>query len=275
MPFFEHDGLRFHYHDQGSGIPFFFQHGLGGDVSQPVGLFTPPPGFRLLAFDCRGHGETRPLGVTDKFTFSAFADDLWELMTYLDIPCAVVGGISMGAGGALNFTLRFPERVLGVVLSRPAWLDQPMSKNAEIFGMIADLLRQHGAQRGLELFKQSEVYARLLRLSPETANSLAGQFEHPRAEETAIKLQRLPHDAPNRDRREWAAITVPTLVLANRHDPIHPLEYGKQLAQNIPDAEFQEITSKSISREQHTLDVQRAIESFLIKNTARFQIDKS
>ena len=31
----------------------------------------------------------------------------------------------MGAGIALNFTLRHPERVLGLVLSRPAWLDAP------------------------------------------------------------------------------------------------------------------------------------------------------
>ena len=52
MPFFTHDGLNFHYLDKGRGTPFVFQHGLGGDVSQPFGIFAPPPGFRLLGFDC-------------------------------------------------------------------------------------------------------------------------------------------------------------------------------------------------------------------------------
>jgi pimeloyl-ACP methyl ester carboxylesterase len=43
MPVFERDGLDFHYLDNGepSGRPFVFQHGLGGDVSQPAGVFSP------------------------------------------------------------------------------------------------------------------------------------------------------------------------------------------------------------------------------------------
>lgn len=35
MAFFSHDRLRFHFLDMGAGIPFVFQHGLGGDVNQP------------------------------------------------------------------------------------------------------------------------------------------------------------------------------------------------------------------------------------------------
>jgi len=57
MPIFHHDGLKFHYRETGSGIPFVFQHGLGADLNQPLDLFRPPPGFRVLAFDCRAHGK--------------------------------------------------------------------------------------------------------------------------------------------------------------------------------------------------------------------------
>jgi pimeloyl-ACP methyl ester carboxylesterase len=65
MPVFERDGLSFHYLDEGdpSGRPFVFQHGLGGDVSQPAGVFSPPPGTRLVSLDCRGRGRTRPADV--------------------------------------------------------------------------------------------------------------------------------------------------------------------------------------------------------------------
>ena len=46
MPIFERKGLSFHYLDDGdcSGRPFVFQHGLGGDVSQPAGAFSPRRG---------------------------------------------------------------------------------------------------------------------------------------------------------------------------------------------------------------------------------------
>lgn len=263
MPFFSHDRLSFHYVDKGNGTPFVFQHGLGGDISQPFGLFTPPRGFRLLAFDCRGHGETRPLGEPEKIGLTFFADDLLAFMNHLHLPSAVVGGISMGSAVALNFTLRFPDRVVGLVLSRPAWLDGPMPRNAEIYARIAHLIRQHGPERGLQRFKETEEYIETLRLSADSANSLVGQFENPRAEETVLKLERIPNDAPNRDRREWQFIKVPTLVLASRQDPIHPFEYGQILAQTIPSAEFKELTPKSVSKERHAADVQKFIGDFL------------
>jgi pimeloyl-ACP methyl ester carboxylesterase len=263
MPFFGYEGLNFRYCDSGSGTPFIFQHGLGGDVSQPFGIFTPPAGFRLLGFDCRGHGETRPLGDPEKIGLTSFADDLLVFMDHLQLTHAVVGGISMGSAVALNFTLRFPKRVLGLILSRPAWLDGPMPRNANIFALIAQLIRRYGPRQGLELFKQSEDYFGVLYQSPESANSLLGQFENPRAEETVVKLERIPYDSPNSDRKEWGSIRVPTLVLANRQDPIHPFEYGEILAGAIPMAEFRELTPKSVSKERHARDVQTFIEGFL------------
>lgn len=263
MPFFDHDGLNFHYRDIGEGVPFFFQHGLGGDVNQPTGLFKPRTGVRLLSFDCRGHGETRPLGAVEKIGIAVFADDLATLMDSLSISRAVIGGISMGAAVALNFTLRYSKRVLGLILSRPAWLIGPMLRNAEIYSHIAQLIRQHGQERGLELFKKSEYYIETLRESPAAANSLIGQFETLRASETVARLERISSDAPVYDQRELAAIAVPTLVLANRRDPIHPFDYGEVLAREIPKAEFKELTSKSVSQERHEAEIQTFIESFL------------
>jgi pimeloyl-ACP methyl ester carboxylesterase len=269
MPTFAHDGLAFHFEDTGEGLPFVFQHGLGGDVSQPCGLFRPPAGVRLLALDCRAHGETRPLGEPARIGIAQFADDLRALLDHLGIDRAVIGGISMGAAVALNFALRFPERVRGLVLSRAAWLDGPMPDNVRRYGTIARLIRQQGARRGLELFRESDDYREILRQAPESANSLAAQFESPRAEETVVKLERIPNDSPVRDLAALSATAVPTLVLANRQDPIHPFEYGTELARRIAGAEFRELTPKSVSREAHAQDVQRALEDFLRRHFPR------
>ncbi|MEK7683990.1 MAG: alpha/beta hydrolase [Verrucomicrobiota bacterium] len=264
MPFFTRDGVKFHYRSKGTGDhPFFFQHGLGGDVEQPFGLFQPPPDVRLLAFDCRGHGSTAPLGNPEKIGLRPFAEDLLAFMDHLQITRGFIGGISMGAAVALNFALQFPARVQGLVLSRPAWLDHPNPWNVSMFDLIAGLILQHGPEHGLQVFLKSQEYLEVLRQFPETAQSLARQFDSPRVEETVLCLGRIPRDTPCRDRREWAKIKVPTLVLANKWDPIHPFAYGEVLARAIPGAEFREIAPKSVSVAQHGRDVQQFIEEFL------------
>ena len=177
--------MAFHYLDEGdpSGRPFVFQHGLGGDVSQPAGVFSPPLGIRLLSLDCRGHGGTYPLGGAQKLSFSSFADDVAALMDHLGLERAVVGGISMGAGVALNLASRYPKRAAGLVLSRPALLDSPRPKNLQAYPVIARLLREHGAKLGRELFEGTEEYAELERAAAGAGRSLASsQFGRPRAE---------------------------------------------------------------------------------------------
>ena len=266
MPFFQHDGLQFHFEERGSGLPFVFQHGLGGDVGQPIGIFKPPPGFRLLAMDCRAHGETRPLGDPKKIKLNCFADDLLKFLDHLELSEVIVGGISMGAAVSLNFALRYPERVMGLVLSRPAWLDHPTKMNMKIYTLIARLIREEGPAEGLKRFKECSQYLEVKSQCLDSANSLIGQFENPRAGEAAVRLEQIPSDAPNWDRQEWSSIRVPTLVLANRQDPIHPFGFGEILAAAIPDAELKELTPKSVNKDLHAKDVQTFLEGFLSKH---------
>ena len=263
MPNLTRDGIQFHYRDEGAGLPFIFQHGLGADVTQPFGLFQPPPGIRLIAFDVRGHGQTQPLGDAEKLCFQAFGEDLFALMNHLRIERAIMGGISMGAALALHFTLRWPERVAGLVLSRPAWLETPCAWNVEMFTLVSGLIRTHGAKQGLAEFHKAPQYHEAREKWPDVANSLSLQFQHPHAEESAVKLERIIKDLPHPDRAAWAQIRVPTLVLGNRLDPVHPFEYAEELARVIPGASLREIASKSISVERHEADARAAVEEFL------------
>lgn len=261
---FFRDGVHFHYQDAGRGIPFFYQHGLGGDVNQPFGLFQPPAGFRMISFDCRGHGQTRPLGPEEKISMATFSDDLLALMDHLRIERAVIGGISMGAAVALNFAVRHPERVRGLVLQRPAWLDQPRGGNVGIYSEMARLIRQHGPVKGMELFKLAPSFQKAFKQSQPGAKSLLAHFLDPLAAERVALLERIPVDSPHADRARWRALAVPTLVLASRQDEVHPFDFGLVLAEEIPGAEFQELTPKAVSVEQHNADVQRFLESFLL-----------
>ncbi|MCC6699384.1 MAG: alpha/beta hydrolase [Candidatus Hydrogenedentes bacterium] len=273
MPTFARDDISFFYRDAGTGTPFVFQHGLGGDVHQPFGFFeeflgdTPP--FRLIAMDCRAHGDTQPVGPEDKISFNAFADDVVALMDHLELGSAVAGGISMGAGVALNIATRYPERVCGLVLSRPAWLDAPMPGNLDILTRIATLIRRYGSREGRERFLQSEEYTRVRAEAPDVAQTALSQFDNPRAEDAVVRLERMPHDVPCADRALWSQIGVPTLVLVNQWDPLHPHELGTTIAAAIPGAELREITSKSSSLEAHTRDVQRHVIEFFAQHIDR------
>jgi pimeloyl-ACP methyl ester carboxylesterase len=263
MPFFDRDGLRFRYREEGGGLPFVFQHGLGGDLSQPFGVYRPAAGVRLIGFDFRGHGETRPLGDATKLTIANLADDLVALLDHLAIERAVIGGISLGSAVALNTALRYPDRVRGLVLSRPAWIDAPLPENVKLYSTIAALLQSVGAKEGLEQFQRTAEFQAMERESPDCAKSLVGQFEQPRAEECALRLAKLIVDAPCPARSMYATINMPTRVLGNHQDPIHPWDLAESLAGLIPGAELCEITPKSVSLEQHAADVQKAVDRFL------------
>jgi len=191
------------------------------------------------------------------------ADDLIALTDHLQIERAVMGGTSMGAGVALNCALRYSQRVLGLILLRPAWLDCPNEMNAKLFGLIADMIRKHGPEAGLETFKRSDAYQSIAQECPDAALSLLGLFADQSTRENIARLQRIPQDAPNRDRTEWRRMGVPTLVMTTRGDPIHPFEYGQVLAKEIPGARFEELTAKSVDLAQYTSDLRRCLGEFL------------
>src|SRR5688500_13336160 len=125
MATFIRDGIYFNFSTEGAGLPFIFQHGLGGDLQQPRFLYEPRGAVQRISLYARGHGATRPLVDPKKLRFNVVVDDVIALMDHLRIDQAAVGGISMGAGIALNLTLRYPARVRGLVMVRPAWLDRP------------------------------------------------------------------------------------------------------------------------------------------------------
>jgi pimeloyl-ACP methyl ester carboxylesterase len=264
MPYFGANGITFHYADDDvDRLPFVFQHGLGADISQPLSFFGDVHPFRLISMDCRGHGRTAPLGDRHLLKFNSFGDDIINLLDHLNLSKVVMGGISMGAGIALNLAVRYPDRTRALILGRVSWLAEPLPPNLAVFPKIAGLIRQHGAHRAKELFASTAEYQTALRSSPANAASWMLQFLRERADETSEILESLPNDVPSPDIASWKKIDFPTLVLANRNDPQHPFEYGQVLAREIPGARFAEITSKAISGQKHVEDVRREILRFI------------
>lgn len=118
--FFEHDGFRLAYIDAGKGAPVLLIHGFASNMqvnwASPgwVRVLT-EAGFRVVAFDNRGHGASAVSHDPEAYRPEHMADDAAALLDHLDIVKAHVLGYSMGARVAAFLALRHPHRVASLV----------------------------------------------------------------------------------------------------------------------------------------------------------------
>ena len=261
--FFVHDDIRFRYQIIGAGPPVVFCHGLGGDLEAPKELVGVLDNYQLIVWDSRGHGGTKPLGPIDALTFASFADDLAALLGHMQICEAVVGGISMGAGVAAQLALRRIAHIRGLVLVRPALLEQPLPENLALFPRIAELLGDLGPEAGLVEFLKLPEVAAVKRVSPGAFDSLSGQFRQPQAVERRARLDRIPRDRPIVSWEPIERLDIPALVVGTDHDPLHPLYMAATWARHLAKGQLVEIPSKYENPEQHVRQFRRHLNSFL------------
>ena len=263
MPYFRHDNLQFYFEEHGSGRPFVFSHGLGGNLDRSLDLTHQLPNIHLILYDNRAHGRTTPIGDPDKLTFETMAEDMAALLDYLHLPRAFVGGVSMGAGISLAFGLRYPERVRALILNRPAWLDAPNPPNLSILTVIARLVESLGLERARSEFEQTEPYQDLERKYPGSAKSLTDLFVNQNSDALVASLRAIPSSAPVDSLTGWPLLDVPSLVLGNRNDPLHPFELAQTLANAIPGSRFHEFPSKSEDMNGHYQQFRQIVTEFL------------
>lgn len=253
--------IDFNYKIRGEGISLFFQHGLGGNLKQPQKVLQSLRSTRIISMDCRGHGKTPFTGKED-VSFNQYADDVIALADKLKIRKAVFGGISMGAGIALNIAVRYPDRVKGLILLRPAWLDKGNPQNLLILRMLAHLITENKSK---EITERIE-FQHIKKISENAAEAVVGQLEREQSEHTADILFKMTSDRPIHDLKELSGIRVPTLVLGNHHDPMHPFETAKIIADYIPGSALAEVAPRYLNPEAHSKEVVSKVKHFICKN---------
>jgi len=111
------DGARLYYKDWGSGQPIVFHHGwpLTADDWDAQMMFFLAQGYRVIAFDRRGHGRsTQTMHGNDMDTY---ARDTAVLVRHLDLHNAIHIGHSTGGGVVARYVARYAEgRVAKAVL---------------------------------------------------------------------------------------------------------------------------------------------------------------
>ena len=196
---------------------FLWGHGLMGSMAQEdaVPIFDWSPVYRharLVRYDARSHGESDLDLDPAHLRWPELARDMLALADALGAERALLGGVSMGCATSLHAAILARERVIGLVLVAPptAWQTRPRQAR---FYRIAAL--QAGV---IEQFARSDARA--------VATAMRGAADSDLPDHAALR-----------------GLHVPTLVLAWRGDPTHPVSTATQLADLLPRAELHVATT--------------------------------
>ena len=113
------DRHHIYYEECGNrhGIPILFLHGGPGAGTVPMHrrLFNPDR-FRIILFDQRGCGQSRPHGTLDDNSTDALIGDIEALRLHLGVKSFVLFGGSWGSTLALAYAIAYPENVTKFIL---------------------------------------------------------------------------------------------------------------------------------------------------------------
>ncbi|MGP1273869.1 MAG: prolyl aminopeptidase [Caulobacterales bacterium] len=113
------DGHTLYYEECGrsDGVPIIALHGgPGGGAAPSMRRFFDPDIYRIIIFDQRGCGRSRPFSETRANTTPHLVADMETIRAALGIERWVVFGGSWGATLALAYARACPSHVLGMVL---------------------------------------------------------------------------------------------------------------------------------------------------------------
>jgi pimeloyl-ACP methyl ester carboxylesterase len=225
------NGIDIDYEVGGQGPAILLSHGY----SATGHMWAPQrpalePGWRLITWDMRGHGETDSPADPAAYSERLTVDDMRGLLDHLGVRRAVIGGLSLGGYMSLAFHMRYPEMVRALVICDSG----PGYRNAEARAQWNERAQARARDleaRGLAALDSGSREMREARARHRSAQGLAHAARGMLAQEASGVIDSLP------------GIRVPTLVVVGDRDTpfLPPSEYmakkipGARLA-TIPDA---------------------------------------
>ena len=109
------NGIELHYHVTGQGVPIVFVHPpLLASSTFNYQRAELSQYFKVITYDIRGHGLSMP--SSQPITYDLIAEDMKQLLDFLEVDQAYLCGYSAGATVALHAMLHYPKRYLGGIL---------------------------------------------------------------------------------------------------------------------------------------------------------------
>jgi len=239
MPTVKVGDINMYYDIHGEGEPLALIMGYGDSSEE---WFLQIPGlsreYRMVAFDNRGAGRSDKPDIP--YTMEMMAGDIAGLLEALAIDAAHIYGISMGGMIAQEFALRYPDKVISLILGcTMCGGTQAIAPDAEVLTFLFDMERakrltteeitremppfmyiQEFIDKNPDIVEQ-DIANRVKYFPP--LHGFMRQAEAMMAHDT---YDRLPQ------------IKAPTLVITRTADRLVPVENSRILASRTPSADL-------------------------------------
>lgn len=295
------DGHELYFEESGNpgGIPVLFVHGgPGGGTSEFNRRFFDPEKYRIILFDQRGCGKSRPHANIENNTTQHLVADMEALRGYLGIEQWLLFGGSWGSTLSLVYAQTHPQRVSGLILrgiflcrdQDIQWFYQqgadrvypdywksfvkpvPESKRGNMVQAYYDILCSDNEIARMAAAKAWSVWeARCSTLEP--SMGIVQHFNNPHV---ALALARIEahyfaHGSfleENQILRDADKIKgIPTVIIHGRYDMVCPLNQALALYDALPDSQLH------IIRDAGHSAMEPGITDNLIKATKQFSLN--
>jgi pimeloyl-ACP methyl ester carboxylesterase len=226
LPTVEVNGARIFYELDGSGT-LVMQ--VPGAVSGKEGYALVTPAmvehFTVLDYDPRGYGQSdRP---DQEYGFDVWCDDMVGLLDELEIERCHVHGGSMGSMVALRFAARFPDRVIGLVVSGCAVKSDFMARcHYELWKALARAYGTGSRELAVELC--TKAVSRDYLDGPKGGEALVEAIMDVAGRNVGVDVFCAACDAMIETdlRADVAKVKAPTFVMVGLADVLTPAEQG-------------------------------------------------
>jgi pimeloyl-ACP methyl ester carboxylesterase len=189
-------------------------HGFGGSARN----FRPQAralgnAVRFVLYDARGHGRSAKPLAEEAYQFSCLVEDLEYVADAYATGKVIVGGLSLGAAVALEYTLRRQDRISGLLLAAYPAVSSEFTVWALEFAEIID-------KYGVEVAGERFVWGATSRFDPKSRGLIQQGFrEHaPWALAALLRRTLATLGTPEALARQLRQVQVPTRIVVGSED---------------------------------------------------------
>lgn len=277
------------------GVPIVVLHGGPGSGCNPgQRRYFDPAHYRIVLFDQRGSGRSKPAGCIEENTTQLLVADIERLREQLNISKWLVFGGSWGCTLALSYAVAYHERIQGLIL-RGVFLARSEELHwflydvrhffpeawAQFISVLDDqeqpdilagytklLIDGDAVSQTLAAKTWSNFETAIMTLLPATTTPIAK--DEAMVNRLKVHLHYLLHDCFLRGTPLLANIStlrnIPTIIVQGRYDMVCPVQTAHTLHRAWPEAEFNIIANAGHS------GMEPGIASALVDATEKFKL---
>ena len=233
--FVESNGTKLYYETMGEGHPLVLIHGGYMDRRMWDDQFSVfAERYKVVRYDVRGFGKSElpPITYADR-------QDLYNVLTFLDIKKTYILGLSLGGVIALDFTLEYPDMVDALLLvgspvggypNELMFDAEQLQKQMQLWGPFMAAAQERNRPAMVDVLMNNPT------LVPSPAYPLARQRVREKLSEYSFawvldRVEQQELTPPAYDR--LAEISIPTLVIVGAEDDTQLHKSADKLEQDI------------------------------------------